>query len=773
MPFGINKDNFSKFVNHRKDAAYVSNDLKTQSTDELSKTKKVGGLFSKLIKAVSTRLFSNSSAKISPESPSISTRSISSESLVSFSSISTNATDRSNEGLQEFKKSADFKSSIARDVKRNIDKTSIKLENGDILRPDYSNSSTICDFFEKIQCEGFPSKEELDSKDLDGKKEIVQNFIEGLEEDSPSIKILQMLSQSNQADFEIDFQMSTMPGLQEANLFTSGERNSSYQLDLSTPGQLEVRAELHQKIQDKDLNEYGTVIRDTSVTLDLKDNVIIDTHVSHNTTLNDDALAEKFDSIKTLFKTVGDVKTLKEAQQHSAESSRVTNSITLTNADRARFKDAFSFPKPRLTLSGIKRSLSNLKMKWFNKTDYTYRKITKLKQTVESFEESSWNQGVGQGDLAQTKAKFKAFILEEANRYVANGIEDDGLKQLVQELFDRVNLISKEQDGLGVEFREHEMGEDITFDQSDGSKRTYSIGHVFAAGSSGTVRTCKLTTTHSDGTTLERNVVVKEMYLQLKGQEVPRMVSGAEAGLEILNERDLRLEDGSNHPRLAQSLDAVVTQSDDDMIRLNIFMEKLEDSGEKIAEQLQSKSISDRSIQTQTMLSQVSEGLDFMHSKGIMHRDLKPANIAQRDDGNYVILDFGAAGRVTGTPPDTVETVGSEFFRAPEVLSASLESPYTTKADIFSLGVTAYQMIAGTQTAPALVDHLAAHPDGGPVEDVDSLEAQFNSDQLDRAFQAEPWSSVDTKLKELIQKMLDPNPDNRPTAAEVRLATLS
>lgn len=93
------------------------------------------------------------------------------------------------------------------------------------------------------------------------------------------------------------------------------------------------------------------------------------------------------------------------------------------------------------------------------------------------------------------------------------------------------------------------------------------------------------------------------------------------------------------------------------------------------------------------ILLEVCRGLATAHAKNIVHRDIKPGNILLKDDGTVKIVDFGIA-RVGETmrltsPGSLVGTVG---YMSPEQARGE---DADTRSDIFSIGILAYEMIAG------------------------------------------------------------------------------
>ncbi len=117
------------------------------------------------------------------------------------------------------------------------------------------------------------------------------------------------------------------------------------------------------------------------------------------------------------------------------------------------------------------------------------------------------------------------------------------------------------------------------------------------------------------------------------------------------------------------------------------------------------------------LLSQVAEGLDYAHQRGVVHRDLKPSNILLDEEGNAYLTDFGIA-KVAETTASLTGSgiVGTPAYMAPEMAEAR---PPTHQVDLYALGVTLFQMLTGElpYKAETPIGLLMAHATK-PVPDV-------------------------------------------------------
>jgi serine/threonine-protein kinase len=120
------------------------------------------------------------------------------------------------------------------------------------------------------------------------------------------------------------------------------------------------------------------------------------------------------------------------------------------------------------------------------------------------------------------------------------------------------------------------------------------------------------------------------------------------------------------------------------------------------------------------LMARSAEALHYAHSQNVVHRDVKPANLMYDIASDRLKLtDFGIARLTDASRTRTGIILGTPSYMSPEQLSASKVSGQT---DLYSLGVTMYQLLTGAppfqaDSIPRLMDKIVHHRHR-PISDI-------------------------------------------------------
>ncbi|KAK3903100.1 hypothetical protein C8A05DRAFT_33180 [Staphylotrichum tortipilum] len=91
-------------------------------------------------------------------------------------------------------------------------------------------------------------------------------------------------------------------------------------------------------------------------------------------------------------------------------------------------------------------------------------------------------------------------------------------------------------------------------------------------------------------------------------------------------------------------------------------------------------------------MTQVLQGLQYLHDQGVIHRDIKGANILTTKDGTVKLADFGVSTSTLAGPDKEAQVVGTPYWMAPEIIQLS---GATSASDIWSVGCTVIELLQG------------------------------------------------------------------------------
>lgn len=246
-------------------------------------------------------------------------------------------------------------------------------------------------------------------------------------------------------------------------------------------------------------------------------------------------------------------------------------------------------------------------------------------------------------------------------------------------------------------------------------------------------------------TKLDRKVAIKVLRADAVGDNSKkRLIREAQAAAKL------------DHPNIC----AIYEINEADTLTY-IVMQYVE--GETLADKMTRKPL--RLSTALIIAQQAAEALSEAHARGILHRDIKPHNIMITPRGQVKILDFGLAKQMysseavdTDAPTESLlstpgHIIGTVPYMSPEQVQGE---PLEASSDIFSLGVTLYEMVAGK------------HP----------FKDKSNAVTISRILLGEPQPTeqfqtlVSPELEALLNKMLAKDKEDRYQSAEDFLTDL-
>lgn len=199
-----------------------------------------------------------------------------------------------------------------------------------------------------------------------------------------------------------------------------------------------------------------------------------------------------------------------------------------------------------------------------------------------------------------------------------------------------------------------------------------------------------------------------------------------------------------SHPNIVEMLGSCMYEDEDgywhvwvlsnyvDGVNIDKYVRELGDNVDKV-----------RTITS--LIGDVLNALDYLHSKGVIHRDIKPSNIMVDKNGHVKLMDLGIARVTSANSYTSTGFVGTPLYASPEqIMRDKMQVQATPASDIYSLGMTLYVLLNGE------------HP-----FDADT-EAQILVNQVTKKLpMAKSLEKRYKRLMDVIWKATDKDPDKR------------
>jgi len=205
------------------------------------------------------------------------------------------------------------------------------------------------------------------------------------------------------------------------------------------------------------------------------------------------------------------------------------------------------------------------------------------------------------------------------------------------------------------------------------------------------------------------------------------------------NQREIEIMKLLSHPNIVKLIDVIENHTEHTTYLIAEYV-----SGGELFDYIVANGVV-KERQARLFLRQIISAVEFCHANLIVHRDLKPENLLLDGNGNIKISDFGLSNMIE--PGKLLDSFcGSPLYAAPEILLA--EKYIGPPIDVWSIGVILFALLCG---------HL-------PWNGESQAEISHNSI---KGIYDEP-TDISVNARDMIRKMLNPNPRERITIAEIR-----
>ena len=234
-----------------------------------------------------------------------------------------------------------------------------------------------------------------------------------------------------------------------------------------------------------------------------------------------------------------------------------------------------------------------------------------------------------------------------------------------------------------------------------------------------------------------REYVRKQIYLSSLSKEE-----------EIKALREVSISKKFKHPNIILFKEAFITKNPERTLHLITEYADNGDLEKKLNEQKEKKEFFKENIIINWLI-QICLALKYIHKLEVIHRDIKPSNIFLTKSGIIKIGDFGISIALTKTLIKAKSVIGTPLYMAPEVYDSAW---YDYKADIWSLGITFFQLITFNDpfkgnSPVGLYKNI--------IEDKKNMSINANNNYYSQ------------ELIDIVKKMMTKNPKERPSIDEI------
>uniref|UniRef100_A0A1I7XIB4 non-specific serine/threonine protein kinase n=1 Tax=Heterorhabditis bacteriophora TaxID=37862 RepID=A0A1I7XIB4_HETBA len=186
---------------------------------------------------------------------------------------------------------------------------------------------------------------------------------------------------------------------------------------------------------------------------------------------------------------------------------------------------------------------------------------------------------------------------------------------------------------------------------------------------------------------VEQHTLVRRAVKIIKGNRLRKIPNGAENV-----EREIKILRKVDHNNVIRLIEVF---RDDEKNKLYMVMEFCMGSVQQLLDSAVDKRLHE--WDAHRYFKELICGLEYLHSVGVIHKDIKPANLLLSPDFSLKISDFGVAEELSlFQSNDHCQIVqGTPKFQAPELVSGNTKQYSGFAADVWSCGVTLYNMISG------------------------------------------------------------------------------